>query len=34
MITLDDHSSSQIISMLISHRMTKSIGGMMYMGLI
>ena len=33
-ITLDDNSSSPIISMLILYRMTKSIGGMMYMGLI
>ena len=32
--SLDDNSSSPIISMLISYRMTKSIGGMMYMGLI
>ena len=33
-LALDDNSSSPIISMLISYRMTKSIGGMMYMGLI
>ena len=32
--SLDDNSSSPIISMLILYRMTKSIGGMMYMGLI
>ena len=33
-IALDANSSSPIISMLILYRMTKSIGGMMYMGLI